>query len=68
MQKINSNGGDGYWGFRFGADVEFRIKDAVSFFIEYNTPKVSVDKMNENYFLHHSINFGININFYNEYD
>lgn len=66
--KLDTNEGDGYWGFRFGADVEFRIKDAVSFFIEYNTPKVSVDKMNENYFLHHSINFGININFYNEYD
>lgn len=64
--NLDTNTGDGYWGFRFGVDVEFRIKDAVSFFIEYNTPKVSVDKMNENYFLHHSINFGININFYNE--
>ena len=54
------------WGFRFGADVEFRIKDALSFYVEYNSPKVSIEKMDENYFLHHSINFGININFYNE--
>ena len=58
------------WGFKFGADVEFRIKDAVSFYIEYNTPKVSIENtrnMDENFFMQHSVSFGININFFNAY-
>jgi|GEM_PF-631559 len=59
----------GYWGFRFGADFELRVHERFSFYFEYNTPKISLtEKMDDSYFMQHSMNFGINISIFNAYN
>jgi len=65
--ELDTDTGAGYWGFKFGVDLEFRIRDYVSFYVEYNTPKISVGKMDDTYLMEHSISLGININFANAY-
>ena len=65
--ELDTDTGDGYWGFKFGVDLGFRIRDYVSFYVEYNTPKISVYKMDDTYLMEHSISLGININFANAY-
>ena len=60
--SLDTNAGDGYWGIKFGADLELKLHDRLAFYIEYSSPKVSLDKMDDNYFMQHSMSFGININ------